>query len=63
MLIGLSGGFAQQASPDCFGLPNHQKLKAAISAVVKQGKEANSGLGKRTGYVLRPINSFCCAIS
>jgi hypothetical protein len=36
---------AQNANDKCAGLPDYQNLKNALTSVVKQGKESNSGMG------------------
>ena len=40
--------FASSQNPtDCSRVPDHSKLKAALSAAVKEGKGKNGGLGNQ----------------
>lgn len=53
--------FAQQ-NPKCTGLPDHQKLKATLTAVVKEGKEANSGMGNPEWAAMVNRDGLVCAV-
>jgi uncharacterized protein GlcG (DUF336 family) len=53
---------AQKPSETCSGLPDYQKLKAALTSVVKQGKEANSGLGNQQWAALVNRDGIVCAV-
>ena len=49
-LILAAMAFGQNASSnpqDCSKVPDHAKLKAALTAAVKEGKDANGGLGNQ----------------
>lgn len=52
----------QNAADKCPGLPDNQKLKAALSSVVKQGKEANSGLGNQEWAAVVNRDGIVCAV-
>jgi uncharacterized protein GlcG (DUF336 family) len=47
---------------DCSALPNYQKLKSALTDTVKQGKEANSGLGNQEWAVVVNRDGVVCAV-
>jgi len=60
VLIGTAS--AQNATDKCSGLPDHQKLQAALSSVVKQGKETNSGLGNQEWAAVVNRDGIVCAV-
>src|SRR4051794_12267431 len=60
ILIGVAG--AQNSADKCSGLPDYQKLKAALSSVVKQGKELNSGLGNQEWAAVVNRDGIVCAV-
>ena len=52
ILISAAMAFAQKSTDnpdphDCSKLPDYSKLKTALTEAVKQGKEANGGLGNQ----------------
>lgn len=53
---------AQSHSSPCAGLPDYQKLKTTLTDVVKQGKEANSGLGNPEWAALVDRDGMVCAV-
>lgn len=53
--------FAQN-SADCSQVPDHKTLKAALTDVVKRGKEANSGLGNQMWGVVVNRDGVVCAV-
>jgi uncharacterized protein GlcG (DUF336 family) len=53
--------FAQQ-SKNCAGLPDYGKLKSALTAVTKEGKEANSGMGNPEWAALVNRDGIVCAV-
>src|SRR3954447_16018648 len=57
-------GVAAQAQPPagCDKLPDHGKLKAALQAVVKEGKAANSGFGNQMWAVVVNRDGAVCAV-
>jgi uncharacterized protein GlcG (DUF336 family) len=57
--------FAASALPQnkqCAGVPEHQKLKDVLTSVVKQGKEANSGLGNPEWAAVVNRDGIVCAV-
>ena len=58
--LGLSS-FAQKQA-DCSKLPDHGKLKAALTAAVKEGAGANSGLGNQEWAAIVNRDGLVCAI-
>jgi uncharacterized protein GlcG (DUF336 family) len=51
-----------QTGNKCSGLPDYQKLKTTLTAVVKQGKEANSGLGNPEWATIVNRDGIVCAV-
>jgi uncharacterized protein GlcG (DUF336 family) len=51
-----------QNNADCNGLPDYAKLKDALSKVVKEGKEANSGLGNPEWGAVVNRDGVVCAV-
>lgn len=51
---------AQQ--PDCSRLPDYSKLKQAVTQVMKEGKQANGGLGNQEWGVLVNRDGIVCAV-
>src|SRR4051812_18888928 len=47
---------------DCSALPDHGKLKQALTSVVKEGKEANTGLGNQMWAVVVNRDGIVCAV-
>jgi hypothetical protein len=58
----LTGTAVSQASNQCAGLPEYQKLKAALTSVVKEGKEANSGMGNPEWATIVNRDGIVCAV-
>jgi uncharacterized protein GlcG (DUF336 family) len=58
----LMGTAVSQAANNCAGLPDHEKLKAALTTVVKAGKEANSGLGNPEWATIVNRDGIVCAV-
>ena len=56
------GSCFAQTNADCSALPDHTKLKDALSKVVKEGKEANSGLGNPQWGVVVNRDGVVCAV-
>jgi uncharacterized protein GlcG (DUF336 family) len=46
----------------CAGLPDHGKLQQVLQAVVKEGKEANSGLGNPEWAAIVDRDGLVCAV-
>jgi uncharacterized protein GlcG (DUF336 family) len=57
--------FADTTKPvaDCAGLPDQPRLKAALQAVIKQGKNANTGLGNQEWAVVVNRDGLVCAVA
>jgi uncharacterized protein GlcG (DUF336 family) len=51
-----------QSTNKCTGLPDYQKLKVTLTSVVKQGKEANSGLGNPEWATIVNRDGIVCAV-
>jgi len=49
-------------SADCSKVPDHGKLKAALSAVIKEGQEANRGLGNQEWAATVNRDGIVCAV-
>src|SRR5256714_13406129 len=48
---------------DCSKLPDHGKLKAALTAAVKEGQDANGGLGnQQRGTVVNRDGTLCAVV-
>ncbi len=55
-------GQSPSPTPGCGALPDHAKLRAALQAVVKQGGEANTGLGNQMWAVVVNRDGVVCAV-
>src|SRR5919206_3322149 len=55
---------AQQPTPDpgCGAVPDHEKLRAAVQAVVKEGHDANSGMGNPEWAAVVNRDGVVCAV-
>src|SRR3954464_5326168 len=62
VLFFLLGNCFAQTNADCSALPDHAKLKDALSKVVKEGKEANSGLGNPEWGTVVNRDGVVCAV-
>src|SRR3954468_2593466 len=64
VLLAAPAALAQKKStgPDCSALPDHGKLKQALTAVVKEGKEATTGLGNQMWAVEVNRDGIVCAV-
>jgi uncharacterized protein GlcG (DUF336 family) len=49
-------------SNQCAGVPDHEKLKAALVSIVKQGKDANSGMGNPEWAAVVNRDGIVCAV-
>ena len=47
---------------DCSKLPDHAKLKAALTAAVKEGQDANGGLGNQMWGTVVNRDGIVCAV-
>src|SRR5438067_7745846 len=59
-LISYAG--AQNAPSDCAALPDHAKLKAALTAAVKDGQDGNGGLGNQFWAAVVNRDGIVCAV-
>src|SRR4051794_28197016 len=51
-----------QPGPPCAALPGHAKLRSALQAVVKEGKEANTGMGNQEWAAVVDRDGTVCAV-
>src|SRR3954466_12161981 len=58
-----ASGVRAQAKPGCESLPDHAKLRGALQAVVKQGKEQNTGMGNQEWAVVVNRDGVVCAVA
>jgi hypothetical protein len=54
---------AQQKTPGCDAVPEHGKLQSTLQSVVKQGQQANTGLGNQEWAVVVNRNGIVCAVT
>ena len=52
-----------QGNPACASLPDHAKLKQALQAVVKEGKEENTGMGNQQWAAIVNRDGIVCAVA
>jgi len=50
-------------SPNCAGLPDYSKLKSTLIATVKEGEQANGGLGNQMWAVVVNRDGIVCAVT
>ena len=69
LVIALAGGTVLAQKPgdnpnpqDCSKLPDHDKLKAELTKVVKEGKDANGGLGNQSWATVVNRDGIVCAV-
>lgn len=60
--VGMFSGHSNLFAAPCAGMPDHGKLQQTLQAVVKEGKEANSGLGNPEWAVLVDRDGIVCAV-
>jgi uncharacterized protein GlcG (DUF336 family) len=53
---------AHAQSTDCSKVPDYNKLKAALTEIVKQGKDANGGLGNQEWAAVVNRDGMICAV-
>ena len=63
LCLALSFTLAAQTAPNCSGLPDYSKLKSAVIAVVKEGENANGGLGNQMWAVVVNRDGIVCAVT
>ncbi|HEY0563951.1 MAG TPA: heme-binding protein [Terriglobales bacterium] len=59
----ITGASAMAAAQNCGSLPDYQKLKTALTQVVKEGKEANGGLGNQEWAAIVDRDGVVCAVA
>ena len=67
LLILCAAAFAQKSNEtsnpeDCSSLPDHAKLKNALTNAVKEGKDANGGLGNQEWGTVVNRDGIVCAV-
>src|SRR5882757_7409340 len=62
MLVGFSSLSFTQNAPDCSKVPDYNKLKAALTSAVKEGKGANGGLGNQEWGAIVNRDGVVCAV-
>jgi uncharacterized protein GlcG (DUF336 family) len=61
--LGLTIVSAQAQDPhDCSKVPDHEKLRGALSAAVREGKAANGGMGNQEWGVVVNRDGIVCAV-
>jgi uncharacterized protein GlcG (DUF336 family) len=61
LVVTLTFGTMAKAQ-DCSKLPNHQKLKASLTEIVKKGKDVNGGMGNQMWAVAVNRDGIVCAV-
>jgi uncharacterized protein GlcG (DUF336 family) len=51
-----------QPTASCRALPDHDRLRAALQAVIKQGKDANTGMGNQEWAAVVDRDGIVCAV-
>jgi uncharacterized protein GlcG (DUF336 family) len=51
-----------QAPPSCGSLPNHQRLRSILQSVVKEGQQANGGMGNQRWAVIVNRDGIGCVV-
>ncbi|HSS96921.1 MAG TPA: heme-binding protein [Terriglobales bacterium] len=52
-----------QAAPNCTGLPEYSKLKSALVSAVREGENANGGLGNQMWAVVVNRDGIVCVVT
>src|ERR1041384_4936441 len=60
--LSLSLTLAAQTAPNCSGLPDYSKLKSTVISVVKEGENANGGLGNQMWAVVVNRDGIVCSV-
>src|SRR4051812_36291120 len=53
---------AARAAASCPDLPDHSKLRAALQAIIKEGQQANTGLGNQEWAAIVNRDGVVCAV-
>lgn len=61
-LLLLGGGLAHAQGTDCSKVPDYNKLKTTLTQVVKEGKDANGGMGNQEWAVVVNRDGTVCAM-
>ena len=54
---------AQAAPPGCTSLPNHDRLRSVLQSVIKQGNQANAGLGNQEWAAIVNRDGIACVVA
>jgi uncharacterized protein GlcG (DUF336 family) len=54
---------AQSQQPDCSKVPDYSKLKTALTDVIKEGKDSNSGMGNQEWAAVVNRDGIVCAVA
>jgi uncharacterized protein GlcG (DUF336 family) len=57
-----AGAWAQSA-PACGALPDHEKLRTTLQSIVKEGKDANTGMGNEEWAAVVNRDGIVCAVA
>ena len=63
LCLALSLSVAAQTAQNCAGLPDYSKLKSTVISVVKEGENANGGLGNQMWAVVVNRDGIVCAVA
>src|SRR5690349_23461730 len=61
-LLTLGGGLARAQGTDCSKVPDYNKLKTTLTQVVKEGKDANGGMGNQEWTAVVNRDGTVCAV-
>jgi uncharacterized protein GlcG (DUF336 family) len=53
---------SQPSDPDCGSVPNHAKLRSVLQSVIKEGQNANTGLGNQEWAAVVNRDGIVCAV-
>ena len=62
VVIGSTTLAAAQNAQDCSKVPSYQKLKGALTKIVRQGKDANGGMGNQEWGAVVNRDGIICAV-
>jgi uncharacterized protein GlcG (DUF336 family) len=62
LILVSSSSLLAQASPGCGELPDHSKLQSTLQSIIKQGQNANTGLGNQEWAAIVNRDGIVCAV-
>jgi uncharacterized protein GlcG (DUF336 family) len=62
LILVSSSSLLAQASPGCGELPYHSKLQSTLQSIIKQGQNANTGLGNQEWAAIVNRDGIVCAV-